>query len=379
MPDLVVTGVAEARIDPESPPTLDDLICATARAAVLDAGLDRDAIDGVITTVPRADPLTWHGSAVAVSLGLAPRFVLSIPQGGAAALMTLYQAAAAIEAGLATRVLIVGIDLLRSGLGSSGAVAAMADTGYRTFERPYGPSVPSAFALLAQRHMHEFGTTSEALATVAVAMRANASAHPNAQARGALDVDQVLQSRMIASPLHLFDCSLVSDGGAALVVEARSSDPKAVRVLGWAEAHNPEWVTEMPSLAGLRCSAASAAAAYELAAVGPADVDLALIYDPFTISTVVALEDLGFCDVGEGGPLVESGAIAPTGSIPVNPHGGLLSHSHPGRPAALIHLVEAVRQLRGDALGIQIPDVEVAVATAEGAMLGSYATVVLGR
>ncbi len=379
MPDLLVTGVAEAGIGKSPDTGIDDLFAHASRLAVADAGVESAAVDGLITVVPRADALVWHADAVADALGLSPRFVMSVSQGGSAILMTLYHAWAAITAGLASRVLVVGADLLHSGVGRSSAVASMADTALRTYERCYGLTIPSAFALLAQRHMHEFGTTSEDLARVAVSMRRHASSHPHAQARGELTVEDVLASRPIASPLHLFDCSLVSDGAAALVVERAGGDRRGVRVLGWGEAHNPEWVTQLLSFEEMSCCGVATEAALEMAGVGRDDVDVALVYDPFSISTVVALEDMGFCRRGEGGAFVSSGAIEHEGTIPVNPHGGLLSHAHPGRPAALLHLVEAVRQLRGDALGIQIPDAELALVTAEGAMLGTYATVILGR
>lgn len=378
MPDLFVTGVAETGIGKSPDTGIDDLFANAARLAVADAGLEPAAVDGIITVVPRADPLVWHADSVADALGLKPRFVTSVSQGGSAILMTLYEAWAAIDAGLASRILVVGADLLYSG-GTSNAVASMADTALRTFERCYGLTVPSAFALLAQRHMHEFGTTSEELAQVPVSMRRNAASHPQAHAHGELTVEDVLASRMIASPLHLFDCSLVSDGAAALVVERATDAERGVRVLAWAEAHNPEWVTQALPFDETSCGAVAAAAALEMAGVARNDIDVALIYDPFSISVIVALEDMGYCDRGEGGAFVSSGAIERDGALPVNPHGGLLSHAHPGRPAALLHIVEAVRQLRGEALGVQIPDAELALITAEGAMLGAYATVILGR
>jgi acetyl-CoA acetyltransferase len=376
--DLFVTGVAETGVGKSPDTGIDDLFANAARLAVADAGLEPAAVDGIITVVPRADPLVWHADSVADALGLKPRFVTSVSQGGSAILMTLYQAWAAIDAGLASRILVVGADLLYSG-GTSNAVASMADTALRTFERCYGLTVPSAFALLAQRHMHEFGTTSEELAQVPVSMRRNAASHPQAQAQGELTVEDVLVSRMIASPLHLFDCSLVSDGAAALVVERATDAERGVRVLAWAEAHNPEWVTQALRFDETSCGAVATASALKTAGVARDDIDVALIYDPFSISVIVALEDMGYCDRGEGGAFVSSGVIEPDGALPVNPHGGLLSHAHPGRPAALLHIVEAVRQLRGEALGVQIPDAELALVTAEGAMLGAYATVILGR
>jgi acetyl-CoA acetyltransferase len=377
MLDICITGVAEAPQD--SAPGIGGLYADLARRAVADAGVELGAVDGLITIVPRADPLVWHADAVADMLGLRVRFVASVAQGGSAVLTTLLSAAAAIDAGRASRVLIAGADLLRSGLGRSAAVASMADTAFRRFERCYGLAVPSAFALMAARYLHDFGASSDDLAAVAVTMRGHAAAHPLAQAKDPLTIEDVLESRMISSPLHLYDCSLVSDGGGALVVERRSDTPRAVNVLSCAEAHSSDWVTTgMPWEGASACAAASAAALME-AGLSAGDVDVALIYDPFSIVTLVALEDIGFCSRGEGGALASAGAISATGSIPVNPHGGLLSHSHPGRPGALLHLVEAVRQVRGDALGLQIAGAQVALVTAEGAMLGAYATTVLAR
>ena len=181
MLDVSITGVAEA--GPDSVSGISDLYADLARRAVADAGLEPGAVDGLITIVPRADPLVWHGDAVADMLGLRARFVASVAQGGSSALTTLLTAAAVIDAGRASRVLIVGADLLRSGLGRSAAVAGMADTAFRQFERCYGLAIPSAFALMTARYLHDFGATREELAAIPVTMRRHAAEHPLAQAR----------------------------------------------------------------------------------------------------------------------------------------------------------------------------------------------------
>lgn len=377
---VAIAGIGETEVGSLPGKSLARLQFEAASAALVDAGIDRADVDGLITTVPRAAPLVWHGNDLAEQLGLKPDLVLSLAQGGASVLVAVEYAALAIAAHKASAILIVSCDKMLTGLGRDQAVSGMAESVYREFEVPYGPTVPVDFALMARRHMHQFGTTPEQLASVAVAMRTHAGLNPKASKREPITVDDVLASRLIASPLHLLDCSLISDGGAALVVTSSSDTPTdkgVVEVLAVGEGHNPEMAPNCADLTALDCCRVSGDKAFRQAEISPAEIDIAFIYDPFTIAVIVALEDLGFCAKGEGGPFVESGAIELGGRLPVNPHGGLLSYAHPGRPGALLHFVEAVRQLRGDAGDRQVPGARRALIAAEGARLGMYASLIL--
>jgi acetyl-CoA acetyltransferase len=238
----------------------------------------------------------------------------------------------------------------------------------------------SMFALAAARHMHEYGTTREQLAEVAVAARAWARLNPVAFERGPLSIDDVLSSRMVSTPLTVRDCCLVTDGGGALIVtstrRARGLRRPSVVVLGAGEAH---WQRSIANLPDITTTAAteSSARAYAMAGVRAADVDVVLVYDAFTINTILFLEDLGFCAKGEGGPFVAGGAIAPGGRLAVNTNGGGLSYTHPGMYGIFL-LIEAVRQLRGEAGERQQPAPQIALAHANGGALAAQATAVLG-
>jgi acetyl-CoA acetyltransferase len=236
------------------------------------------------------------------------------------------------------------------------------------------------YALAASRHMHEYGTTREQLAEVAVAAREWAKLNPKAFKRDDLAVEDVLASRMISSPLSLLDCCLVTDGGGALVVTSaeRGKDLRKapVYLLGAGEAHWHRNISQMPDLT-VTAAAESGLRAYEMAGVRPEDVDVAMLYDAFTINTILFLEDLGFCEKGEGGTFLEGGRIAPGGELAVNTNGGGLSYNHPGMYGLLL-LIEAVRQLRGECGERQVEGAEVALAHGNGGVLSSQVTAVLG-
>jgi acetyl-CoA acetyltransferase len=236
------------------------------------------------------------------------------------------------------------------------------------------------YALAASRHMHEYGTTREQLAEVAVAAREWARLNPKAFRRDPLSVEDVLASRMISSPLSLLDCCLVTDGGGALIVTSaeRAKDLRKppIYLLGAGEAHWHRNISQMPDLT-VTASTESGQRAYSMAGVGPEDVDVAMLYDAFTINPILFLEDLGFCEKGEGGTFVEGGRIAPGGELAVNTNGGGLSYNHPGMYGLLL-LIEAVRQLRGECGERQVEGAEVAIAHGNGGVLSSQVTAVLG-
>lgn len=357
-------------------------LCAEAvLRALADAGLERGAVDALYTCNSMAEPYMYHAEALAEYLGIRPAHCLAVGAGGGTTVALLEQAAAAIAAGRAETVVIAMADSLRSGLSRDQAMAVQSSTGHPQFERPYGPTVPAFYALIARAHMHAFGTTPEQLAAVAVSARRHAARHPGAQMRELISIDDVLGSRMIADPLHLLDCSLVSDGGAAVVVTsaARAAElaQPPVYLLGFGTAHAYEHLSAASSLV-TSAAVESGRAAYAMAGVGPADIDVALLYDCFTPVVLIELEDLGFCVKGEAGAFVAGGNVEPGGRLPVNPHGGLLAHCHPGNPGAMFHLTEAVWQLRGAAGERQVPGAEVALVHAQGGVMSSHGTVILG-
>jgi acetyl-CoA acetyltransferase len=250
-----------------------------------------------------------------------------------------------------------------------------------TYEAPYGNVLVGAYAMAARRHMYQYGTTSEQLAEIAVVTRRHAGLNPLAMYRDPITLQDVLSSRMIADPLHLLDCCIVSDGGGAVLVttEERARDLKQapIFVLGASESHTHAHISQMPDLT-ITAAATTAPRAFAEAGVTPNDIDMAMIYDSFTITVLILLEDLGFCKKGEGGAFVQDGRIALGGQLPINTDGGGLSSNHPGMRGIFL-IIEATRQLRGQCGPRQVPGAKLAVAHGSGGLLSSQATTILGR
>ncbi len=356
-----------------------------SRAALEDAGLTKDDIDGVLTA--GCDDPTYcedvaHSAVFCEYMGVKPRFTYAVELGTPVFVKMVEIAALAIGAGLCNTVLIASAEPTVSRSSRRKALTKMASFGHPEFELPYGVSIPSFYALIARRHMHEYGTTSEQLACVAVAIRRHAALNPSARYREEITIEDVLASPMISDPLHRLDCCVTTDGGGALVLTSleRALDLKQrpVLVLGTGQGFSHEHLIAAPSLTSF-LDTETDATAFGLAGMTPQDVDLALLYDNFTISVLIQLEDLGFCERGESGPFVEAGHIDLGGCLPVNPHGGLLSESHPGRPGGIIHLIEAVLQLRGIAGPRQVGDARVALVHGVGGVMSNHATAILGR
>jgi acetyl-CoA acetyltransferase len=249
------------------------------------------------------------------------------------------------------------------------------------WELPYGMRMPMGpYALAASRHMAEFGTTAEQLAEIAVSTRAWAALNPRARYRDRITVDDVLASPMQSSPLHLLDCCLVTDGAGAFVMtsaeRARDLARPPVYVLGAGTCHDHGMISQMPDLT-VTPGVVSGASAFGQAGIKPSDVDVLMAYDSFTITALLHLEDLGFCAKGEGGAFVEDGRTAPGGLLPMNTNGGGLSYTHPGQYGMFL-IVEAARQLRGEAGPRQVRTAEIAVAHGSGMVLSVMSTLVLG-
>ena len=352
--------------------TLD--MAARASVAALDqAGIALKDVDGLFLALPD-DMLS--GLSFAEYLGLHPKITENNRTGGSAFQTYVYWAALALAMGEIDTALIAYGSNQRTKSGK-----LMTPAGNAAWEDPYNPILPaSSYALATSRHMHQFGTTREQLAEVAVSARGWANLNPEAFAKGPLSIDDVLSSRMVSTPLTVRDCCLVTDGAAAIVMtradRARDLVAKPAYVLGAAAATWHRNITAMPDLT-VSAAAESGARAYAQAKLGPKDVDVVELYDAFTINTILFLEDLGFCPKGEGGRFVSGGHIAPGGGLPVNTNGGGLSCVHPGM-YGLFTIVEAVAQITGTAGARQIPDVNVALAHGNGGVLSSQATVILG-
>ncbi len=344
------------------------------RNALADAGLAKSEIDAVFTSGRNT------AADVPEYLGIKPRFVSGTQVGGCSFILHLEHAAAAIHAGLCEVALITHGE---SGFSRVGMPQQRwgDDSVNNQFEVPFGAAAPAVgYGLVATRHMHEFGTTSEQLAEVAVATRKWAALNPRALMRDPITVDDVLSSPLVCWPFHLLDCCLVTDGGGAVIVtsaeRARDLPKKPVYVLGTGECVTHQMVSQMPSFARWEAAVVSGARAFEMAGVKPSDIDVAELYDAFTIVPILALEALGFCKPGEGGSFVSGQRTAPGGAFPMNTNGGGLSYTHTGM-YGIFTIIEAVRQLRGECGPRQVPGAKTAICHGTGGIWSAAATAIL--
>lgn len=369
-----IVGAAESDLGEVAPGmTPIDLMGQAAIRALDDAGLALSSVDAVFATTSQHRLPTL---ALCEYLGLKPIYSDATNIGGASFMLHLSHAALAIENGLCEIALIAHGNTQRT---TGRSQAQIRD--FNPYETPFEPFLPSSgYALAAARHMHQFGTTREQLAEVAVAARRWAQLNPKAWDRRPLTIQDVLSSPMVSWPLTVRDCCLVTDGGGAIIVTsaARARDLKKppIFLLGSGEATSHWAISSMEDLTVTGASR-SGPLAFAAAGLGPADVDVVELYDAFSIATILFLEDLGFCAKGEGGRFVEGGRIAPGGILPVNTNGGGLSYNHPAMYGLLL-LVEATRQLRGECGDRQAGSPEVALAHGNGGSLSTQATVILG-
>jgi acetyl-CoA acetyltransferase len=357
------------------------LCVEAALGAVRDAGLELSDIDGLVTCNSMAQPYMYHAEAIAEYLGIRPRYCATAAAGGGATFTVLYQAALAIDAGICDTVVIAMADSLRTGLSREAAMIMQSSSGHPQYETPYGATVPGYYALIAQAYLHAYGARPEHFAAVAVSGRRHACLNPAAEMQKPITIEDVLASRLIADPLRLLDCSLVSDGGAAVVLtradRAAHRPHRPVYLLGAGEGRGHEHISQAASL--VHSSARlSGERAFASARLGPADVDFAQVYDCFTPVVLIEMEDLGLCAEGEAGDFFLRGEGGPGGRLPINTHGGLLSHSHPGNPGSMFALTESVHQLRGGLGARQVQDANVGLVHAQGGILSSHCTVILG-
>jgi acetyl-CoA acetyltransferase len=386
---VAIAGMGESRIGRVPGISSLGLHAEAARAACEDAGIDKAEIDGVINNGSYYDYHVRPAMAFAEYFGIhsTARFISTNPNGSAAASgQMLHQAAALILAGECEMVLVVSADNFLSALGSAGAVGALAANRDKEFEAPYGPILPACFAMVARRYMYETGATSEMLAAVAVNQREHASRNSRAQMRRPITIEDVLDSELIADPLHKLDCSLISDGGAAVLVTtaeraARMRKPP-VYLRGAADVNGDGRPGRMyQALAQSRDvtrlgTERTVPEALAAAGLKREDVDVVACYDPFTIMPLLHLESAGFAERGKAGKLALDGELRVGGKLPVNPHGGLLSYCHPGNPGAFFMVTEMVRQLRGEAEN-QVEGAEHALVLGYGGELAIWPVTVL--
>ncbi|MFQ5666676.1 MAG: acetyl-CoA acetyltransferase [Candidatus Binatia bacterium] len=341
--------------------------------ALADAGLRKTDVDAVFTSGRNmANDLPEY-------LGIRPRFVDGTQVGGCSFILHVEHAMAAIHAGLCEVALITHGE---SGYSRIAMPAPRwgADSTNNQFELVYGTSGPATgYGLVATRHMHEYGTTSEQLAEVAVATRQWAVRNPRAYLRQPITIDDVLSSRLIAWPFHLLDCCLVTDAGGAVIVtsaeRARDLPKQPVYVLGTGECVTHQMVSQMPSFSSWDAARVSGERAFHMAGVSHADIDVAQFYDAFTIVPILALEALGFCQPGEGGSFVAGQRTAPGGDFPMNTNGGGLSYTHTGM-YGIFTIIEAVRQLRGECGPRQVAGAQVAICHGTGGIWSAAATMI---
>jgi acetyl-CoA acetyltransferase len=350
--------------------------------ALGDSGVAKASIDGLMSAGMATDHQT---AAMAEYLGIDHRVIDGTMTGGSSFEFHVQHAAAAIRDGACDTVLITyGSDFLsRAGrtLGTGGFGGGGRVAGAMQYEAPYGNTLVGAYAMAARRHMHEYGTTSEQLAEIAVGVREYAGLNPNAMYRDPITVDDVLGSRLVADPLHKLDCCVVSDGGGAVIVttaeRARDLRQPPVYVLGAAGAQTHWQIGQMPDFT-TTAAATCGPEALARAGITPSDVDTLQLYDSFTITVLLLVEDLGFCPKGDGGAFVAEGNLRRGGRFPLNTDGGGLSSSHSGMRGIFL-LIEATRQLRQQAGEAQVPGCDIALACGSGGFLSCIGAVVLGR
>jgi len=355
-----------------------DLMSKAATLAIADAGLKRNEIDGILCGYSTVAPHIMLATVFAEHFGIRPTYAHAVQVGGATGLAMTMLAHHLVEAGVVRHVLVVSGENRLTGQSRDASILALAQVGHPEYEVPLGPTIPAYYGLVASRYMHEYGVTQEDLAEFAVLMRAHALTHPGAQFHDAITVADVMASKPVALPLKLLDCCPVSDGGVAFVISREPTSETGVRVLGCAQAHTHQHVTAAPALSALGAEIAIARAK-AASGVAISDVRYAAVYDSFTITLAMLLEDLGLAGRGEAAARVRSGHFSCDGEMPLNTHGGLLSYGHCGVGGAMAHLVETHLQMTGRAESRQVRDASIALLHGDGGVLSSHVSMFLER
>lgn len=353
-----------------------DLMAGAAHQALASAGLARADIDGVLCGYATTLPHLMLSTLFCERFALAPRYAHSMQLGGATGAAMLMAARELVRSGRCRNVLVVAGENRLTGQSRDSSIQTLAQVGDADYEVPNGASVPAYYALMASEYMHRTGVTSADLAEFAVLMRANAARHPEAHLRTPITHAEVLAAKPIAAPLSLLDCCPISDGAMAFVVSAEPGPHAPVRLAGAGQAHRHQHLTAMADV--MRCGASDAAAqAFAEAGLAPADIDYLGIYDSFTITLVMLLEEIGFAPRAGAAARARAGDFAPTGALPLNTHGGLLSFGHCGVAGGMAHTVEAWRQMTGQAGERQIRAPQRAFIHADGGVMSSHVSLIL--
>ncbi|MGQ9722301.1 MAG: thiolase family protein [Candidatus Jordarchaeum sp.] len=374
---IALVSYGEVKFERKSEKSVTELCAESCKMAMDQAGIDKGDIDGLFCVPDYMGPDFVGDRAAKVYdyLGIEPDLSSTMDAGGVATYNQIEFAMMAIASGKVKNVLCVSGGKFRAGYGTG--VAA-----HPEFELPYGADIISFYALPATRHMHVYGTTEEQLASVVVAQRKWASMNPNAVFKDIITVDDVVKSPLVIWPYHLFMCSRPADGAGAILVssakKAKEYTDTPIRILGMAEHHTHGVLTSIPNLNELG-SRITSSAAFKMAGLTPKDIDIAMLTDPFAFLPIEHLEDCGFVKKGEGGKFFEEGHSEPGGELPINTHGGLLCGVHDGVGPLIHHIIESMRQLRGEAEKRQVDGAEVAFLELHGGMMYHHATLILGR
>ena len=373
-----LTGIACTPFGRHEGVTALSLMSVAARDALRDAQMETTQIDGLLTRYATTFPHLMLANVVAEHLGIQPDYCHAIQSGGASGLTMVMLARELIRSGRCKNVLCVAGENRLTGQTRDMAIQALSQVGQIDYEVPFGPTVPAYYALLAARYLHEHGLDEADLAEFAVLMRNHASAHPGAHQRDSIDVNAVLNSKIISSPLKLLDCCPISDGAAAVVVSLDPTTPKTIRIRGAGQAHHHQHVSQIKDIHATGAKAA-ADLAFREAHIDRGQIEYLGIYDSFTITLMLLLEEIGFAARGEAAMKVRNGDFSAQGSLPLNTHGGLLSYGHCGVAGGMAHLVEVVLQLSGNAGARQISECEWAYVHADGGVMSAHVGLILQR
>ena len=376
IPVSYITGVGLTPYGKHPGKSTLDLMSEAATAALADAELERRDIDGLVCGYSTTMPHLMLSTVFAEHFGLKPEYAHAIQLGGATGFAMAMLAHHLVQSGIAKNILVVAGENRLTGQSRDSAIQTLAQVGHPVYEVPLGATIPAYYGLLASRYMLEYGSTEADFAELAVLMRRHASMHPGAQFRELITVDMVLGSKPIASPLKLLDCCPVSDGGAAFVVSRTRTNGFNVKIRGTGQAHHYQHISVAPSLTQ---SGAAPAMAKALTAAGvqASDANYAAIYDSFTITLTILLEELGLAPRGGAGTLAREGHFSHDGKLPLNTHGGLLSYGHCGVGGAMAHLVETHRQLTHRAENRQAKNASLALLHGDGGVLSSHVSLVI--
>lgn len=373
-----ITGVGLTSFGKHEGRSTLDLMSMAAEQAVADAGLARRDIDGILCGYSTVQPHIMLATVFAEHFGIQPKYAHAVQVGGGTGMAMMMLAHILVGAGEAKNILVVAGENRVTGQTRDAAVQSLAQVGHPQYEVPLGPTIPAYYGLVASRYMHEHNVSEEDLAVLAVLMREHALAHPGAQFHEPITVADVMASKPIATPLKLLDCCPVSDGGAAFVISRDDTSKFGVKIIGAGQAHTHQYVTTAPALADLG-AAPALARAQEERGIAIKDVRYAAIYDSFTITLAMLIEDLGLAKRGEAAARARNGDFGVNGALPMNTHGGLLSYGHCGVGGAMAHVAETHLQMTGRAGKRQVKDASLALLHGDGGVLSSHVSMFLEK